>query len=88
MKGRDARAAAAKARYFSGFARPTPPLHMIRTALLGLLLAFPALASAWGQQGHRIVGHLAAAELSPRATAEVARLLAGEADPTLAGVAN
>ena len=61
---------------------------MIRTLLLGLLLAFPALASAWGQQGHRIVGHLAAAELSPRARAEVARLLAGEADPTLAGVAN
>ena len=61
---------------------------MIRTLLLGLLLAFPALASAWGQQGHRIVGHLAAAELSPRASAEVARLLADEADPTLAGVAN
>ena len=88
MKGQDVRAEAAKARYFSGFDRPTPPLHMIRTFLLGLLLAFPALASAWGQQGHRIVGHLAAAELNPRAGAEVARLLAGEADPTLAGVAN
>lgn len=61
---------------------------MHRTVLLGLLLAFPALASALGQQGHRIVGHLAAAELTPRAKAEVARLLAGEADPTLAGVAN
>lgn len=61
---------------------------MHRTVLLALLLLFPALASAWGQQGHRIVGELAAAELSPRARAEVARLLAGEPEPTLAGVAS
>lgn len=64
-------------------------MHLItRIILLALLLACPARASAWGDKGHRIVGHLAAAELSPRASAEVARLLAGEPDPTLAGVAN
>lgn len=60
---------------------------MLRTCLLGLLLAFPTIAGAWGAHGHRIVGHLATAELSPAARAGVARLLAGEADPTLAGVA-
>lgn len=59
---------------------------MLRTFLLGLLLTCPAIAGAWGAQGHRIVGHLATAELSPAARAGVARLLAGEADPTLAGV--
>ena len=64
--------------------RRTVPLVLT----LALLLAFPALASAWGVKGHRIVGLLATAELSPRAQAEVARLLAGEPDPTLAGVAN
>lgn len=61
---------------------------IVRIVLLALLLACSAQASAWGDKGHRIVGHLAAAELSPRASAEVARLLAGEPDPTLAGVAN
>ena len=61
---------------------------MHRTILLVLLLALPTLASAWSHQGHRIVGHLAAADLNPRARTEVARLLAGEAEPTLAGIAN
>jgi hypothetical protein len=45
-------------------------------------------AHAWGPLGHRLVGHLAERELSPKARAEVARLLRGEAEPTLAGVAN
>lgn len=43
-------------------------------------------ARAWGPLGHRLVGHLAQSELSPKARAEVARLLRGEAEPTLAGV--
>lgn len=42
---------------------------------------------AWSANGHRIVGELAQAQLSPAARAEVARLLAGEPVPTLAGVA-
>lgn len=45
-------------------------------------------ARAWGPLGHRLVGHLAERDLSPKARAEVARLLRGEAEPTLAGVAN
>jgi hypothetical protein len=54
----------------------------------GALAALPATAFAWGALGHRTVGALAATELTPAARAEVARLLQGEADPTLAGVAS
>ena len=53
-------------------------------ALLLGLAAGPA--AAWGKLGHRLVGSLAAAELTPIARAEVGRLLAGEPVPTLAGV--
>ena len=52
-----------------------------------LLLACAPLTWAWGELGHRLVGDLAATELSAGARAEVAALLAGEAEPTLAGVA-
>ena len=51
-----------------------------------LLLAVPVLA--WSPLGHRLVGELAARQLNPAARAEVARLLAGEADPSLGGVAS
>lgn len=57
----------------------------------GFVLAtlLPALpAHAWGEQGHRLVAHLAEAELTPAARTEIARLLAGERDPSLAGIAN
>lgn len=55
----------------------------------GALAALPSAdAFAWGAVGHRTVGALAATELTPATRAEVARLLHGEADPTLAGVAN
>lgn len=68
-------------------------LRMARFSFLSipvLLLAtlLPRPAHAWGAVGHRLVAHLAADELAPGARAEVARLLRGEADPTLAGVAN
>ncbi|MUM16050.1 S1/P1 nuclease [Mycobacterium sp. CBMA271] len=53
-----------------------------------LLLVTAPLAAAWGPQGHNIVGAVADTKLTPAAKAEVARLLAGEANPTLAGVAN
>lgn len=56
--------------------------------LLAALLPISLPAHAWGPTGHRLVADLAATELNPRARAEVARLLRGEADPTLAGVAN
>jgi hypothetical protein len=52
-----------------------------------LLLALAAPVAAWSALGHKLVGALAQRHLTPAAQAEVARLLAGEEDPTLAGVA-
>jgi hypothetical protein len=52
----------------------------------GLLAASPA-ALAWSALGHRLVGAIAERHLAPAAEAEVRELLAGEPDPTLAGVA-
>ncbi len=63
--------------------RPLPALILLLASWLAT-----GSALAWGAQGHRLVGKLAEAELEPAARAEVARLLAGEAEPTLAGVAN
>lgn len=57
-------------------------------ALLCTLVLVPLIAAAWGQRGHALVGALAERELSPAAAAEVARLLAGEPEPSLAGVAD
>lgn len=58
---------------------------LLSAALLTLAAAGPA--GAWGALGHRMVGELAQRHLDPAAQAEIARLLAGEQDPTLAGVA-
>ncbi|MGH8116265.1 MAG: S1/P1 nuclease [Rhodanobacteraceae bacterium] len=55
--------------------------------LAGLLLWAPA-AFAWGPLGHRIVADLAAAQLTPAARAEVARLLAVTGARDLSQVAN
>src|SRR5690606_22854400 len=56
--------------------------------LLALACAFVAGdALAWSAEGHRIVARIAEAGLRPEARAEVDRLLAEEADPTLAGIA-
>lgn len=46
----------------------------------------PALA--WSPLGHRLVGELAQPHLTQKAQAEVAKLLSGEPQPTLGGVAN
>lgn len=54
--------------------------------MLSALAAFAPPASAWSARGHRLVGQLAERDLTPVARAEVDRLLAGEPDPTLAGV--
>jgi hypothetical protein len=56
--------------------------------LAAALLCLPPPAAAWGARAHQVVAELAARQLRPQARAEVARLLAGEPDPTLAGVAN
>ncbi|HZV37184.1 MAG TPA: S1/P1 nuclease [Pseudoxanthomonas sp.] len=55
---------------------------------LAALLTLAPAALAWGDLGHRMVGDLAARQLTPAARTEVARLLAGEPEPTLGGVAN
>jgi hypothetical protein len=51
-----------------------------------LLAASPA-ALAWSALGHRLVGAIAERHLDPATEAAVRELLAGEPDPTLAGVA-
>ena len=65
--------------------------HRRRGALLllaaGVLLATAVDAMAWGALGHRLVARLAESSLDAQAQAEVARLLRGEADPSLAGIA-
>ena len=54
---------------------------------LALLTCFSARdAHAWGKSGHRIVGAIAQDRLDAKAQAAVAELLAGEPEPTLAGV--
>lgn len=55
--------------------------------LLVLALAAPA-AQAWGPEGHRVIGRIAEDQLTPAAHAAVAELLAGEPEPSLAGIAN
>jgi nuclease S1 len=54
-------------------------------SLLLLLLA-PLSAFGWSAQGHWVIGDLASRQLTPHAREQVALLLEGEADPTLAGV--
>lgn len=62
---------------------------MRRSAMTFMLcLLCPALALAWGPQGHRIVADIAQDGLDAKARAAVDDLLAGERNPTLAGIAN
>jgi hypothetical protein len=55
--------------------------------LAALFLALAGPVVAWSALGHKLVGELAQRHLSRAADAEVRRLLAGEPNPTLAGVA-
>jgi hypothetical protein len=48
----------------------------------------PLPALAWGPEGHEIVAHIAAGELTPRARAEVAALLGGPAEAMMVTGAN
>ncbi|MCJ0825512.1 S1/P1 nuclease [Luteimonas sp. 50] len=65
---------------------------MRKTAVLALtavlVVAASPAAMAWSALGHRLVGELAERHLDPVAGAQVKLLLAGEPDPTLAGVAD
>jgi hypothetical protein len=68
---------------------PRDKLEAMRNLLISLLLfSFASQAGAWGPAGHRIVADLAQRQLRPSALAEAQRLLAGEAEPTLAGVSS
>ena len=78
----------------SAHSRPIPPRPASSSTarrlawlvvLLGLIVVAPVVA--WSALGHKLVGELAQRHLTPAANAEVARLLAGEPVPTLAGVA-
>lgn len=62
-------------------------LLLLQACLLPVLLGASPGARAWGTLGHRLVGALAQAHLTPAARRAVDTLLAGEPDPTLAGVA-
>lgn len=57
-------------------------------ALIAAPFATIPAAKAWGPEGHRIVGQIAADQLNPAATRAVAAILADEPEATLAGVAN
>ena len=59
-----------------------------RLLAAAFLLALSSPAFAWGALGHRLVADLAQDELTPAARRAVETLLAGETEPTLAGVAN
>lgn len=56
--------------------------------LLLLLLAASPAALAWSVLGHRLVGDLAQRHLQPATQRQVQALLAGQPEPTLAGVAD
>lgn len=59
---------------------------LIAACLAAACLLVPPPAAAWGKLGHRLAAGLAEQELSPAARREVARLLAGEPEPSLAGI--
>lgn len=67
-------------------ATPTRPVRRLPALLAAFLLLAAGPAAAWGKLGHRLVATLATEELSPAARAEAARLMAGEPEPTLAGI--
>lgn len=86
--------------YSSGPTRSTVPAAMshrplsrarrarafVPVLLAVALLALPPAALAWGRLGHRLVGAMAESALTPAARAKVDALLAGEPEPSLAGV--
>jgi len=78
-------------RYFIALDTPGTPRWMRARPTLAVFFALAALfaapaAWAWGDRAHRVVALLAQPQLRPAAAAEVARLLAGEPDPTLPGI--
>src|SRR5262249_45212851 len=60
---------------------------IIRWLAAGLIL-LPLPALAWGPEGHEIVAHIAARQLTPRARGEIAALLGGDAEAMMVRGAN
>ena len=58
---------------------------MSLVAMLSLMLG-ATVAHAWGSQGHQVIAGLALAQLTPKARAEVDRLLAQEPGETLMSI--
>lgn len=50
-------------------------MHLLLRILLVCVACLPGPAAAWGEEGHRITGHVARALLSPEAMAGVRKLL-------------
>lgn len=59
---------------------------LLRLVLPVVLALLASSAHAWGTQGHHVIANLAYAQLSPKAKAEVDRLLAIEPGATLASI--
>jgi hypothetical protein len=59
-----------------------------KASFTALVLLLPAPALAWGPEGHEVVAHLAARNLTTRARAQVWSLLGGEAEAAMAIAAN
>lgn len=65
------------------------PRHgLTRAILVAVVLVFGAVqfAHAWGSEGHQVISLIAQSQLTPRAKAEVDRLLAIEPGETLASI--
>ena len=54
--------------------------------LLVFTVWFPSIANAWGTEGHQVIALIAQASLTPKARAEVERLLVQEPGATLASI--
>lgn len=63
-------------------------MNRILFFLLTTALLLPAPAHAWGALGHRLIASLAWDDLTPQTRRQIDDLLAGEAVPTLAGIAS
>lgn len=58
----------------------------ILALMLTAIGAAPSSALAWGYEGHQIIAHIAASELSPAARSQVSDLLGGDAETEMVAV--
>ncbi len=65
-----------------------PRLGFARALLVGFVMVFGGVstAHAWGSEGHQVIALIAQSQLTPKARAEVDRLLAVEPGETLVSV--